>query len=924
MSASQAYRRSDGRRIDVSKHIEFTFNGKRLQGYEGDTLASALLANGIRIVSRSFKYHRPRGVFSAGVEEPNALLGVDVGNGMIPVSRATLTPLIEGLRAESQNCFPSVRFDVGRVLDYTHRFWPAGFYNKTFKWPNWHTYEWAIRRSAGLGVLPEGEDYARYRHMNAHCDVLVVGAGEAGVAAAEQAAREGKDVILVEQEDRPSREIEAHPNLRTMLSSTVAGYYDHNVLTIHDRSAAWRGDESIETFWIVRAGHVVLATGAIEQPLMFGNNDLPGVMQVGAMLRYAGDFGVHCGDRIVAAVNNNLAWHTALELRDMGANVTSIIDRRTDVESELIAAARERDIVAYCGANVLAARGSSSVSGVNVHTADGGNLSLDCDALAVSGGLDPTVHLYSQAGGKLRYDESRSCFLPESCSQSVEVVGLANGDFGESYDVSSRDHAAVATGRQWVDYLHDVTVADLELAVRENFVSVEHLKRYTTTGMAVDQGKTSNLNALTVLGKLTDRAPGDVGTTTFRPQFMPVTIGAIGGHRRGENYAPPRLLPAHDWHVQHGAVFDDYGGWKRPAFYGKERERCIEQESLHVRRAVGIFDGSPLGKIEVRGPDAAEFLNLMYVNTVPTLRTGKVRYGLMLNENGVIIDDGVFIRLAADHFLVNSTSGAADRISAWLEEWRQCEYPHMDVVVSAVTSQWAVVTVAGPRSRQVLESLPGMANLSTDSLPHLSFTRGTFDDGVPYRLQRVSFTGEQSYELSVPAQFATTYFERVTEIGEPHGIAPFGLEALLLLRTEKGFLHVGVDTDATTNPLDVGFGGIVANKKTDFVGARSLQRPEDRRTDRRQLVGFEVLDKEARVLAGAHFVTADDQGQRSEGFVTSAYASPTVGKMIGLGLLERGFERNGDEVRIFDSGVVVPARIVDACFYDPDGEKMRA
>jgi len=685
VSAEQAFRRGDGSRIDSSKLIEFTFNGKRLQGYDGDTLASALLANGVRIISRSFKLHRPRGIFSAGVEEPNALLGVDVGNGTIPISRATLTPLVDGLCAESQHCFPSVKFDLGRVLDYTHQFWPAGFYNKTFKWPSWHTYEWAIRRAAGLGVLPKGDDKTRYRHMNAHCDVLVVGAGDAGVKAALEAARGGKDVLLVEQECQTGRDIDAHPNLRKLLCSTVVGYYDHNVLTIHDQSAADRGNEFVETLWIVRAKHVVLATGAIEQPLMFGNNDLPGIMQAGAMLRYARDYGVHCGDRIVAVVNNNLAWQTVLDLRDTSVNVTSIIDCRADVEADLIAGARERDIVVHCGATLLQARGSSSIKGVDVRTADGGRLSLDCDALAVSGGLEPTVHLYSQAGGKLRYDDNKECFLPDSCAQNVEVVGSANGDFGIDYRIARRDHSPVASGAQWVDYLHDVTVADLELAVRENFVSVEHLKRYTTTGMAVDQGKTSNLNALTVLGKLTDCAPGDVGTTTYRPQFTPVTLGAISGNRRGENYAPPRLLPAHDWHVEHGAVFDDYGGWRRPAYYGKDRERCIQEESLQVRRAAGVFDGSPLGKIEVKGPDAADFLNLIYVNTVPTLKTGKVRYGLMLNENGVIIDDGVFVRLADDHFLVNSTSGAADRITAWLEEWRQCEYPHMDVVVSSVS-----------------------------------------------------------------------------------------------------------------------------------------------------------------------------------------------------------------------------------------------
>jgi sarcosine oxidase subunit alpha len=440
--------------------------------------------------------------------------------------------------------------------------------------------------------------------------------------------------------------------------------------------------------------------------------------------------------------------------------------------------------------------------------------------------------------------------------------------------------------------------------------------------MAVDQGKTSNLNALTLLGELTGRQPGELGTTTFRPMFTPVTMGAIAGIRRGDFYTPPRLLPAHDWHAEKGAEFDDYGGWKRPAFYGNDREECIARESLIVRESVGLFDASPLGKIEVKGPGAAEFLNRIYVNTVPTLKQGKVRYGLMLDENGVLMDDGVFVRLADEHFLVYTTSAHADRIGAWLEEWHQCEWPDLDLVLSPATSQWAVLTVAGPKAREVLKSLPGMIDLSTESFPHMSFASGLFEDGTQFRIQRVSFTGEQSYELSVPANRATEFFERVWQAGEPHGIGLFGAESQMVLRLEKGFLHVGVDTDGMTNPFDVGFGGIVANKKGDFIGARSLERAEDRRDDRRQLVGLE-LDAGTTVLAGAHIVTGSGAERRSEGFVTSACDSPILGKTIGLGLLERGFERRGEKIRLYDDGQIVSAQVVDACFYDPDGERMR-
>jgi sarcosine oxidase subunit alpha len=555
---------------------------------------------------------------------------------------------------------------------------------------------------------------------------------------------------------------------------------------------------------------------------------------------------------------------------------------------------------------------------------NGAFATLSCDAIAMSGGLNPTVHLYSQAGGTLRYDDDLACFVPRECRQQVEVVGAANGEFASAhtYNIGARKLSPTKTNAQWVDFLHDITASDIELARRENYSSVEHLKRYTTVGMAVDQGKTSNLNALTLLGDLTGRQPGEVGTTTFRPMFAPVTMGAIAGIRRGDFYAPARLLPAHEWHAARGADFDDYGGWKRPAHYGKDRDESIAREVLKVRESVGLFDGSPLGKIEVKGPDAAEFLNRIYVNTVLTLRQGKVRYGLMLDENGVLMDDGVFVRLADEHFLVYTTSAHADRIGAWLEEWHQCEWPDLDLVLSPATSQWAVLTVAGPKAREVLTSLPGMIDLSTDSFPHMSFARGVFEDGTQYRIQRVSFTGEQSYELSVPANRATEFFERVWQAGQPHDIGLFGAESQMVLRLEKGFLHVGVDTDGMTNPFDVGFGGIVANKNGDFIGARSLTRPEDKRNDRRQLVGFE-LDVGSTVLAGAHIVTGSGAGRRSEGFVTSACDSPILGKTIGLGLLERGFDRRGEKIELYDDGQIVSARVVDSCFYDPDGERMR-
>ncbi len=942
----QLFRNTSGGRINRERPLTFSFNGRTLQGFDGDTLASALLANGVRTVNRSFKYHRPRGILAAGVEECNALLTVDSGNGRVPLVRATMIRLCEGLSAASPSGFPHVRFDCGRVFDATRRLWPAGFYNKMFKWPNWHVFEGAVRRMAGLGRVPEGQDAMRYRHMNAHCDVLVVGAGYSGLKRALEEARSGQDVIVAEQDFEPGGslllekqdsgkaaadgwlhavldELRTYPNVRLLLEATVSGYYDHNVLTVHDRSAMSNG---IETFCKIRAGRVVLATGAIEQPLLFGNNDLPGVMLAGAMRHYAVRFGVRCADNTVGVVNNDLAWGSLLDLHDSGVDVVAIVDSRGEISNRQAAAADQRGIPVHTGSVAVRARGSGAVTGLEILDSRGKRFGIQCRSVAMSGGMNPTVHLYSQAGGKLRYDEALACFVPAHCTQAVEVIGAAAGAFAapDDYRIAPRTSAPFRSNTQWVDFLHDVLVSDIELAVRENYVSVEHMKRYTTAGMAVDQGKTSNLNALSVLARLTGQDPGNVGTTTFRPNFMPVTMGAIAGNRQGGFYRPTRHLPAHQWHVSQGAAFDSFGLWKRPAYYGVDMQQSIRAEVTAVRHKAGLFDGSPLGKIEVSGPDAAEFLSRVYVNTVATLKPGKVRYGLMLNENGAIIDDGVFVRLADDHFLLNTTSASAERIAAWLEQWHQCEWPELELIMTPVAEQWAVATIAGPKARDVLSTLAGVGDLGTDILPHMSFRQGRLASGLPFRLQRVSFTGELSYELSIPAGQAASCFAQLLAEGKHWGLQPFGIEALDVLRTEKGFLHVGGDTDGTTNPYDVGFGRIVDNKQGDFIGLRSLLRENHQKASRRQLVGIETLDPEAPLEQGAHVICGTNGQRRSEGFVTSACYSPTVERHIGMALIENGFARQGEEVRIYNMGHIVRARIKPPCVYDPKGEKMHA
>ena len=918
----------------LGKPVEFSFDGRSLRGVQGDTIASALLANGFRVVSRSFKYHRPRGIFSAGIEEPNALVQLHSGAHSIPCARATLVPISAGLEVTSQAGWPSVSFDVLRVIDFAHGVFAAGFYNKAFIWPSWHFYEPIIRKLAGFGRAPTGPDPDRYDAQHAHCDVLVVGGGRPGIEAARSAGATGQRVILVEQDallGSDAASLGGLSSVQVLLRTTAFAYYDHDLVALAE-SVPHQGAARLprERLWLVRTGKVVLATGALEQPMIFSNNDRPGIMLAGSALQFLRRHAIAPGREVVVATNNDSAYITARELHQAGINVVALADTRATPPVELVEEMRALGIDVQPHSIPVDTQGFSALKQVSLATFESGRgvsnvRSLSCDALLVSGGWSPTLHLFAQAGGKLGYSESVHTFVPQVDVPRIELVGSAASGTRPAGDLGERASPVGNKARQWLDLRHDVTVADIELSVRENFSAVEHIKRYTTLGMSVDQGKLGQAPAAEVIARTRSLRPSELGHTTFRPPFVPVTLGTMVGRNVGGLYSPIRHTSLYGLQASAGALFEDFGEWQRAAAFlrgGESREQAIAREVKLIRNGVGVYDASPLGKIELIGPDALDFTDRFYINNLTTLKYGRARYGIMLRETGVIFDDGTIVKLSDDRVLLTTTSSGAGRVASWLEEWRQCEWPEARVVVTPVTDQWATVALTGQTARTVLQRLNPGCDLSNEAFPHLGF-RETELLGSEARIYRVSFSGELTYEINVPSNKGVALWNALLDEGRQFGLEPYGVEALLHLRMEKGFLHIGADTDCTTVPDDVGFGKPATSKQRHYVGKRSLTLPENVRPDRLQLVGL-AGEGMIGLPVGSHLrLSAGDAP--TDGWITSGGLSSIDNRPIALAMLRAGRGQMNQVVSVHDNGrVVARARVVAPMFYDPSGARMNA
>ena len=994
------FRIARGGRIDRAQPLNFKFDGENYQGFAGDTLASALLANGVHLVGRSFKYHRPRGILSAGAEEPNALVTVirDAARST-PNLRATQVELYQGLIAESQNRWPSLKLDFGRINDALSAFFPAGFYYKTFMWPKkaWKAiYEPVIRRAAGLGRAPTQPDPDRYTHRYAHCEVLIVGSGPAGLAAALKAAELGARVILCEQSSEfggslltdmatvdgqpPAAWVQQavatlaqNPRVTLLARTTAFGYFPHNLIGLNQRLTDHLANPphwcARERLWQVRARSVVLATGAIERPLIFPGNDRPGIMLSGAAQTYLQRYGVRVGSRAVIVTCGDPAYQTALDLRAAGVVIAAIADLRAPVNGPLPEAARRLGISVLPGSTVIGTDGDLRIAGITLGSVQDRRVQttqrIACDAVLMSGGDTPSVHLFSQSRGKLEWREDLSAFIPGLCAERTQSAGACRGIYeleavladGAAAGAAAANspspaahaansasptvpsavasylgplpHASVAGGeKSFVDWQHDVTTRDLALATREGFQSIEHVKRYTTTGMATDQGKTSNLNAMAIVAQHLGVTIPQVGLTTFRMPYTPISFGSFAGTSRGALFDPVRTTPMHAWAEAKGAVFENVGMWKRARYFphdGEQMHAAVARECVAVRGSCGIFDATTLGKIEVVGADAAEFMNRLYINNWSNLSVGRSRYGILLRDDGFIYDDGVVARIAADRFHVTTTTGGAARVLALMEDYRQTEWPDLKVWLTSTTEQWAVIAVQGPNSRRVIESLVDGIDISATAFPHMSVAGGRIC-GVPMRLFRVSFSGELGFEINVPADHGLKIWEALYAAGSAHGITAYGTESMHVLRAEKGYIIVGQDTDGTVTPDDAGLSWAIGKNKADFVGKRSLQRPSMLAANRKQLVGLRTKDPRIVLEEGAQVAARPAQKPPMEliGHVTSSYPSSVLGYSVALGLVAGGRARLGQTLYVPMPHADIAVEVTSPVFYDPQGARINA